>query len=228
MTFLKRYGPWAIVTGASSGIGKAFASLLAEKGFNLILIARRTHLIEELASNLRTNSSVEVTSITLDLSGPGFIEPMIQACKGKDIGLIISNAGFGLKGLFHETPIEKMFAMFNVNCAAPVHIAHTFIPMLLKRGRGGILITGSFEGMMGFPWSACYSATKAFVQSLGEGLWGELKDYGIDVLVLAPGSTDTEALPLQGIDKNQLFGLMSPKKVRAVQSIFAFTLSGLA
>ena len=92
-------------------------------------------------------------------------------------------------------------------------MAHAFIPKLLERGRGGLIMTGSLEGFLGFPWSSSYSATKSFVHSFGEGLWGELKDKSIDVLVLAPGPTDTEILSRQGIDTKKLTHLMHPKKV---------------
>jgi short-subunit dehydrogenase len=103
--------------------------------------------------------------------------------------------------------------MLDLNCRAPVLLAHTFIPKLLKRGQGGFLMTGSLEGFLGFPESSSYSATKSFIHSFGEGLWGELKNKNIDILVLAPGSTDTESLSHQNINRDRLTHIMHPRKV---------------
>jgi len=103
--------------------------------------------------------------------------------------------------------------MIDVNCRAALMITHSFIPRLIERGRGGIILTGSMEGFFGVPWSAAYSATKAFVLSLGEALWSELRRHNIDVLVLAPGSTDTETHIAQGIAREDLFGLKPPQEV---------------
>ena len=211
--FLTRYGPWALVTGASSGIGEQFARLLAEAGFHLIITARRTDRLQALAQQLRQDFNVTVEAITVDISTENFLELLLPACETRDIGLVISNAGFGLKGLHHTNKPDAMNAMLNVNARAPMLLSHALIPQLIQRGGGGLIMTGSIEGFMGFPYSAGYAATKAFVHSLGEALWQELKPHNIDVLVLAPGSTDTEALSLQGIDSQQMSGLMSPLAV---------------
>ena len=211
--FRQKYGPWALVTGASSGIGEQFARLLASEGFNVMLVARRADRLESISTELRNAHKVEVEAVPLDLSEPDFIKPLLQNCEGKDIGLIISNAGFGLKGLHHEIPLEKLSEMLNVNCRANLKITHSFMPRLIERGRGGIILTSSMEGFFGVPWSAAYSASKAFVLSLGEALWGELRRHNVDVLVLAPGSTDTDTHIAQGIDRKDLPGLKSPQEV---------------
>lgn len=210
---LQQYGPWAIVTGASSGIGEQFARLLAEHGFHLIITARRKDRLLKLSSELQQQHSVTVEALPLDLSSPDFLSSICAVIEGKDVGLLISNAGFGLKGEHHQTSAEQMDRMLQLNSRAPMLLAHALSPALIKRGKGGILFTGSIEGFLSFPWSASYAATKAFVLSLGKSLWYELKPYGVDVLVLAPGSTDTEALPLQGFDPKQQFGLMPPRRV---------------
>ena len=211
--FLQRYGPWAIVTGASSGIGEQFARLLAERGFKLIIVARRIDRLDKLAKDLNETYATEVLPLELDLSRQDFITELTAAINHKSIGLLISNAGFGLKGEHHKTSAEKMDSMLQVNSRAPMLLAHLLSPSLIKRGKGAIVFTGSIEGFLAFPWSASYAASKAFLLSLGQSLWYELKPYGVDVLVLAPGSTNTEALPLQGFDPKQQVGLMLPRQV---------------
>ncbi len=212
-TFLERYGPWALVTGTSSGIGAQFAHQLAERGLNLVIVARRDDLNQALAAELRRRHAVEVEPLAVDLAAEHFMQTLMPVCEAKDIGLLVSNAGFGLKGLHHDLDAEQLSAMLNVNCRAPMLLIHRFAPKLIARGRGGILLTGSIEGNVGFPYSAAYASTKAFVRSFGESVWGELKSAGIDVLVLSPGSTDTEAPIKQGFKREDLFGLMSPQEV---------------
>ena len=211
--FKHRYGPVALVTGASSGIGYQFAVQLARAGLDLVLVARRVERLEKLAAELREAAAVTVTVCAADLSNTDAIDSIQNTCAGVDIGLLVSNAGFGLKGDHHLNDPQTMTRMLNVNCHAPMQLSHRFIPQLVERGRGGIIITSSVEGLMGFPFSAPYAASKAFTNSLAEGLWGELSPQGIDVLALCPGSTDTEAHALQGIDQSKLEGMMSAEEV---------------
>ena len=211
--FSHRYGPWALVTGASSGIGEQFARALAARGLNLIVTARRAALLETLAADIGHRHGVRVEVLALDLSRQDFLPALTAACADKDIGLVVSNAGFGLKGENHRQDSAQLTAMLNVNCHAPMIVAWHFAPRLIERGRGGLLITSSMEAFVAFPYSAAYSATKAFSRWLGESLWVELRPYGVDVMVLAPGATDTEALTLQGFDKNQMTGVMTPADV---------------
>jgi short-subunit dehydrogenase len=211
--FAARYGPWAVVTGASSGIGEHFARGLAREGLNLILVARRTGRLESLAAELRNEQRVEIEVHTLDLSRPDFLEPLLTACEGRDVGLVVSNAGAGMKGPHCEAPRDQLTAMLDLNCRAPMLLAHAFASRLIARGRGGFMITGSVEACLGFPYSSAYSATKAFVRSFGEALWFELREHGVDVLVLNPGATDTEILPNQGMRAQDMPGLMSPQAV---------------
>lgn len=219
--FAHQYGPWAVVTGASSGIGRAFAELLAARGLNLLLVARRADRLQELAAQLSQQHAVEVVPCPIDLQQAEAVEQLMTACGDRDVGLLVSNAGFGLKGAHEDNPPQRMDQMLMVNCRAPMQLTHAFIPHLRKRGSGGILLTSSVEALMGFPYSSAYAASKAFVNSLAEGLWGELQPEGIDVLALCPGSTDTEALELQGIDKSKLDGMMLPREVaeQALQAL---------
>jgi short-subunit dehydrogenase len=211
--FAHRYGPWALVTGASSGIGEQFARLLAARGIHLVLCARRVPLLETLAARLRAEHGIEVELVAADLARQDFLPPLLEACAGRDVGLVVSNAGFGLKGENQLIEADRLTQMLNVNSHAPMLLAHAFAPRLLARGRGGFLFTGSIEAFRGFPWSSAYAGTKAFVTIFGEGLWGELKGRGVDVLVLSPGATDTASPVSQGIDRRALVGLMQPARV---------------
>ncbi len=211
--FLHRYGPCALVTGASSGIGKAFAHLLAAKGFDLVLVARRTHLLEQLAAQVTGQHKVAVKICATDLADAAAAESIIAAAGQRDIGLVISNAGFGLKGAFELGDPKTLANMLMVNCNAPMALARGLLPRLRQRGRGGIIFTSSVEGLLGMPNSAVYAATKAFVNSLGEALWAECAPDGIEVLTLCPGATDTEAPRLQGIDVATLRNVMSADAV---------------
>jgi uncharacterized protein len=213
MSFSERFGPWAVVTGASSGIGEAFATLLAERGINLVITARRKDRLEQLATALASRHGVKIETLELDLTNREFLASLLSATDHKDIGLIVSNAGFGFKGLHHLQNQGQLVSLIDVNVLAPTLIANAYAAHLIGRGRGGILITGSVEGFFSSPWSAAYAATKAYVHSLGESLWDELKPHGIDVLVVAPGATDTENLKLQGFDARHMKNVMSPREV---------------
>lgn len=208
-----KYGPWALVTGASSGIGEQFARLLARSGINLLLVARRAERLEALAKELRRRRGLEVELIVADLAEPDAVDRVVAAVGDRDLGLLVSNAGFGLKGDFAGTARARIEAMFNVNARAPMLLAHALLPRLRARGRGGIVFTGSVEGEAPYPFSAAYAATKAFVHSLGMGLHGELAGSGVDVLVLAPGATDTDAITLQGFKRELMPNLMAPAEV---------------
>jgi uncharacterized protein len=208
-----QYGPVALVTGASSGIGKSFADLLASKGFDLVLVARRVERLNDMAAKYQKHHGITVTVCQVDLTQPTAAEQILAATAALDIGLVISNAGFSIKGDFAKCDAKEMAEMLMVNCNTPMQLAHGFVPRLRKRGKGGLVFTSSVEGLMGCPYSSAYSASKALVKSLGEGLWGELTPEGIDVLTLLPGATDTEAMDRLKIDKSTLQNLQSPDEV---------------
>jgi short-subunit dehydrogenase len=212
-----RYGPAALVTGASSGIGLAFAEVLAASGFDLVVTARRVERLEDLAARLRSDHGVAVTVIAADLTQAEVPQALLNATADVDIGLIISNAGFGLKGEHAANDPAAMTEMLMVNCHVPMQLAHGFIPRLRTRRAkdqaGAIVFTSSIEGLMGCPYSTAYSATKALVIALGEGLWGELSPEGIDVLTLCPGATESEAAAKQGIDIAMLQNVMAAQQV---------------
>lgn len=213
-SLLQRYGKLAIVTGASSGIGDAFARLLVQQGFDLLLVARREDRLQKLQAELASHDA-QVDYLALDLAAPSAITEIATALEPRqqDLGLIVSNAGFGLKGGFNSNELAEIQQMLAVNTQAPIALLYALLPGLRARGKGGVILTGSQEGESPYPWSAAYAATKAFVHSFGQSLYGELNGTGVDLLVLAPGATDTEAGPLQGIDMSEMPGLMSPKDV---------------
>ena len=211
--FIDLYGPVALVTGASSGIGKSFAESLAAKGLDLVVVARRSQRLEELAARLRKAHGVRVTVHQSNLAEVTAVQAIVDATSSLDIGLLISNAGSGLKGPFDDGNPKTLADMLMVNCYSPMMLARGFVPRLRARRKGGIIFTSSVEGLIGVPFSAAYAATKGFLNSLGEGLWGELTPEGINVLTLCPGATDTEAPALQGVDVRTLENVMSPDEV---------------
>lgn len=196
--FRSRYGPIALVTGASSGIGLAIAEELAERGLDLVLTARRTDRLDALAQRLHSSHGTRTRVLGADLADPDAPARILAQTQDEDVGLVVSNAGFNIKGAFETKDASAMAKMLTVNCHAPMQLAHGFLPRLKARGRGGLLFTASVEGLIGCPYSTAYSASKALVVSLGEGLWGETQGTGVDVLTLCPGATETEAT--EGMD----------------------------
>jgi short-subunit dehydrogenase len=210
----KRYGSTALVTGASSGIGEEFACQLAQKGFDLLLTARREPLLLALKDKLEREHHISVTCFVCDLCDLQQVDALIERAQIMDVGLVISNAGYGVaKGDFLAVGREELEAMYCANSLAPARIAHALLPAMVAKKRGGLIFTGSMEGDAVFPWSAAYAASKAFLHSLVMALWHEVKGSGVDILLLAPGSTDTNAPLNQGISREQLVGVMSPAEV---------------
>jgi short-subunit dehydrogenase len=211
-SFAQRYGPWAIVTGASSGIGEAFAGALARRGVRPLLVARRGDELARVGADVeRLGLSCE--ALTLDLSRPESVATLAAHTAERDVGLIVCNAGINPEGEFEELSHATHERILDVNVRAPVLLARTFLPRLAARGRGGFLITGSIEGFVGFPHSASYSASKGFVRSFAEALWGEYRARGVDVLGLAPGATDTPLLRRNGFEAHELPGVLAADAV---------------
>lgn len=189
--FLKRYGPWAIVTGASSGIGRALALRLAESGLNLVLVARNRPALEELAAELRARQGVEVRVLVADLALETSLEAIQAATADLDVGLLVASAGFGSSGPFLEADLALETEMLMVNGRAVLQAAHHFGRRFRERGGGGLVLLSSVVAFQGAPWAANYAATKAYVQTLAEALHEELRSDGIAVLAAAPGPTHT-------------------------------------
>lgn len=190
--FAEKYGPWALVTGASSGIGAEFCRQLSERGLNIVMVARRKNRMEESAAKLVDKYTVEVKVIESDLSKPDFFKKIDPEISSLDIGLLVNNAGFGVKGAFLTNSLECELELLNVNCRAPLELTHVLGQKMVERKKGGIIFLSSVLGYKASPYFAHYAASKAFNLFMGGALWCELKSSGIDVSVLSPGSTNTE------------------------------------
>lgn len=188
----ERYGGWALVTGASSGLGWCYAEALAERGFPLVLVARRGHRLDELAARLRRERGVETLTVVLDLAEPTSVARLAEAVGEREVGLVVANAGFGFSGRFADLAEEDCVRMVQLNCTGVVALVRRFLPPMLRRRRGGVIVVSSLAGHQPTPWFSVYGATKAFDLALAEGLWSELRGTGVDVLALCPGKTKTE------------------------------------
>ncbi|MEO6716262.1 MAG: SDR family NAD(P)-dependent oxidoreductase [Novosphingobium sp.] len=209
--FKDRYGPIALITGASSGIGLAFAEELAERGFDLILVARRVDRLQELTEKLERQHGTKVSICDADLSRATAPAHIHQLVAGRDIGLVISNAGFSVRGPHESLDPDELTEMLTVNCHAPLHLARLFLPALKARGKGAFVMVSSIEALMGCPMSAAYSAMKALVLHLGEGLYAEAAESGVDILTCCPGATNTEAGVRAGVDMSALANVQQPR-----------------
>ena len=217
--FAERYGPWAIVLGASDGTGAAFARQIAAHGVPCILIARRENLLTELAAQIRTQSAVECITASIDLSQPDACDRIVDVVGDREIGLFVNNAGADSNGShFLDTSIDDWLRLASINITVTVRCCHHFGGLMKQRGRGGLLLVGSGACYGGAGYLAAYSGAKAFVLCFAESLWYELRPYNIDVLHLALSTTDTPALRklLQAKGKKPPRSLASPDKVASV------------
>lgn len=195
-------GKWALITGASAGIGVALAEELAAGGTNLVLTARRKDRLEALAQRLACSHKIETQVFPADLTDPAAPENILSFTCDKEIeiDLLINNAGFGKYGEFHSVAKERLVEMVQVNCSAVVHLTHLFVQGMVARRRGDILILASTASFQAVPYISTYAATKAFDLLFAEGLAEELKPYGIRVCALCPGSTESEFHVVAGQD----------------------------
>lgn len=194
----ERYGDWALVTGASAGIGLEFVRSFAREGLSLVLTARREDRLNEIAAELRGKHHVDTRVVAADLAAPDGADRLADAVADLQIAILVNNAGFGYAGRFDKLATDRLRAMVQVNCAAPVVLTSRILPAMVKRGRGAVIIVGSVAGRQPLPLHAVYSATKGFDLLFGEALWGELRGSGVDVIVLEPGPTSTEFQQVAG------------------------------
>ncbi len=197
----------ALITGASSGIGKEFARIHAERGGDLVIIARREDRLKELKKELEKKHKVKVMIITKDLTQPNAAKEIYDEVKKAKIKIdyLINNAGFGGLGKFHERDWETDLAMINLNIVALTALTRFFLPDFVKRNRGKILNVSSTASMMPGPLQAVYYATKAYVTSFSNALNEELHDTNITVTALMPGATETEFGKVSEMEKTELF-----------------------
>lgn len=225
MEKLKKFGSWAVVTGASSGIGKEFATQLASNGINLILLARREFLLNKLSEKLKTKFNIEVKYASVDLSKPDFLIAIENITKGLDIGLVISNAGGARMGAFSKIPMVDFESMIHLNVMAQMKISHWFSTRRIKEHKkGALLLVSSTTAFQGVPYAADYAAAKAYILNLGEALNFELKNDKINVTVLVPGPTDTP-----GLTENEDVDMVShlPMKPQAADQLVTEGLNAL-
>jgi short-subunit dehydrogenase len=185
-----RYGPWAVVTGAAQGIGASFAHALGAAGLSLVLVDRDAAALHERAGALG-EAGTEVVSVALDLAADGAAEAIIATIGKLDVGLFVSNAAVSVVGRFDAQPLRSKLAQLEVNCRVPLVVLDHLVPRLVARGRGGVILLSSGSAMRGTALVAGYAATKAWNLLLAESLWDELREGGVDVLAVLPGTTRT-------------------------------------
>lgn len=193
--FATKYGPWALVTGASSGIGAELVKQIAAKGVSIVLVARRQENLNVIASELRNRFGVDAKTVTADLTTAEGVNDVIDNTSELDIGLLVNNAGREDSGEFLKTPLDQAINTLDLNTRAPLQLTHHFARKMSTRGTGGIIFMASIVAFQGVPHISNYAATKAYDLIFAESLAAELKQYGIDVLAAAPGFTKTELSP---------------------------------
>jgi short-subunit dehydrogenase len=186
-----KFGPWALVTGASSGIGEGFARRLAQQGFQLILVARRRNELGNIGRELASRHNVRYQIIEADLSTESAVCEVIEQTEGMDIGLLISNAGTGVAGRFFDRSHKELKGVIQLNAVSHSLLANHFGKKMADRRRGGILLTGAMGAIHGVPYMANEAGTKGYIEGLGKSLHTELKEFGVHLTVLITPPTET-------------------------------------
>ncbi len=205
-----KYGTWAVVAGASEGLGAAFAAELAARGMNLVLVARRGGLLAEVADDLADAYGIEVRCVVADLADQAFAAELATAVSGLDVGIVIYNAAFAPLGPFLDNSEPEIARAVDVNMRGPMLAVRALAPAMCDRGRGAVVLMSSLSGLQGTPNIAVYAASKAFNTHLAESLWYELRSSGIDVVACCAG-----AMPTPGYQKNfgkKVPGMLSPQE----------------
>ncbi len=218
----ERFGPWALITGASSGIGREFARQIAAAGINVALVARRETTLIEVGRSIARDFEVQYRVIVMDLSQEGFIPKLAEHTKDLDFGLVVSNAGTGNPGEFLKLDRQLLEETLRLSTMAHLDISHHFGAKLAARKRGGLILVGAMGAENGVPVMANDGAAKAYVHSLGEALHFEFKPLGVYVTVLAAGFTNTAVLEKFGFDPKTM-----PMKPMSVEQCVSEALNGL-
>lgn len=193
--FAQRYGPWALIIGASEGVGAAYALAVAGRGLNVVLVARRQAVLDEVATDIRARTGVRTRTIAVDLTGHDAMDRLAAGTADLEVGMVFYCAGADpVFAPFLDHPVEVPLAMVHRNCVVPMQVCHHFAGPMRDRGRGGLVLVSSGAALAGGPNMVGYGATKAFDLVMAEALWAELHDLGVDVLALVLGLTDTPAL----------------------------------
>lgn len=208
---------WAVITGASSGIGAELARVFAARGYSLVLTARRHERLEALAEEIQLAHRVQVEAMALDLEDREAPQDLVEMLRDRGVRVhtLVNNAGFGLRGNFATLPFERQIAMIDLNVRALTALSRLMLPGMLEQGRGGILNVASTAAFQAGPFMAVYYATKAFVLSFSEALHEEAKPRGVTVTALCPGPTESEFYATADLESSKLFkqGTMSAAEV---------------
>lgn len=221
LAFEQKYGPWAVIAGASHGVGAAFADQLAAKGLNCVLVARREEALNDLKDQLIDRHGIDVQVVALDLTLDDAADRLVAAVADRDVGLLIYNAGGDpYITRFLDTSAEDWGKLLRLNTQTIMQCCHAFGGRMVARGAGGVLLVGSQAALGGIRKLAMYSATKAFAMTFGESLWAEWKDRGVDVLNLLIGTVDTptmrDAMVRQGIEDALTMQLAKAEDIAAI------------
>jgi len=208
-----RYGEWALVTGASSGLGAEFVRQLAEKKMNIILLARREELMNILAEEVHSRFGVDTLVISQDLTQLTNPDKLLEKIGDREVGLLVNNAGYGMIGNFHTRNGNRQSQMVYLNCVVPVQLTQVFLPAMVERGKGGLIFLASTAGYQATPYFSAYGASKGFNLLLGEALWGEYHNRGVDVLALSPGFTETGFQKVAGTKSTKSVSVAGPVEV---------------
>ncbi len=227
-------GKWALVTGASAGIGKALAVELARGGSNLVLTARRRDRLEALAKELSATYGVKTQTVTADLTEANAPQAIFQFTEdqGLQIDLLVNNAGFGQYGELHKGEVGRLLEMVQVNCSAVLHLTRLYLPQMVARLSGDVLIVASTASFQAVPYISTYAATKVFDLYLAEGLAEEMKPYGVRVCALCPGTTASEfhdiaGHPAHAQGREQTAELVAQNGLKALAAGKSYVISGL-
>jgi short-subunit dehydrogenase len=215
-------GKWALVTGASAGIGVALARELARRGAKLILTARRTERLESLAAEFAAQG-IETRIVVADLNDPAAPQQIYNTTEGAGltVDILINNAGLGQYGPFQSSPPEQEFSMVRVNCEAVVRLSRLFVPRMVERRRGWVLVVASTASFQPLPYLATYAATKVFDRFFALGLAEEVAQYGINVTALCPGSTESEFFEVARA------GVFRTRKLQSADEVARLAISAL-
>jgi uncharacterized protein len=215
--FAQKYGPWAVIAGASEGIGASLADQLASRGLNLVLIARNAPLLDEVATRVREEHGVQTRAVVQDLTDPDVTPRVAEATEGLDVGLVIYNAGASDRTTeFLDNEFEYSLKQIKLDCIGPIALAHHFGTAMRERGRGGIVLVASLACLAGSATLAMYSAVKAFQHNFAEGLWAELRPHGVDVCCTPLGMTYTPAFQRMGIEYDPAAHMLSEDVAREI------------
>jgi uncharacterized protein len=215
--FARRYGPWALIAGASEGVGACLADQLGEKGLNVVLLARNAALLDQVAAGVRERHDVQTRTLVADLTAPDIDARVSEATDGLEIGLLIYNAGAANRmTTFLETDLDYSLSQIKLACMGPVTLVRRFAPAMVDRGRGGIVLVTSMACLAGAATLAVYSAVKAFDHNFAEALWAELHPQGIDVCSTPLGRTWTEASERLGVTYDPNIDMSSADTAREI------------